>query len=249
MIRAKSVFIRKGCLLTTLAAIVLLAASAGTAAAQPPRVAFTPLRGSVNEGATAAADSEHTLLTVTVRAWGLPAGPAGQDRGGQPTARQQAIDALGDITIETDGIGLREAATLSPVYNTAAALDEDAVFAASDIFQLTVTPVQDDDSRNDEFTLRLRSTESIFTGSSSIPGVERSRRAAASEVYRRWSALVAVLALHDAQAGRCDESRRAVAAVMLNNVQLEPGVPDGRAVRGQPRWPGKFLLGMRGTSR
>ena len=165
MIRAKSVFIRKGCLLTTLAAIVLLAASAGTAAAQPPRVAFTPLRGSVNEGATAAADSEHPLLTVTVRAWGLPAGPAGQDGSGQPTARQQAIDALGDITIETDGIGLREAATLSPVYNTAAALDEDAVFAVSDIFQLTVTPVQDDDSRNDEFTLRLRSTESIFTGS------------------------------------------------------------------------------------
>ena len=165
MTRAKSVFIRKGCLLTTLAAIVLLAASAGTASAQPPRVAFTPLSGSVNEGATADADSEHPLLTVTVRAWGLPAGPAGQDGSGQPTARQQAIDALGDITIETEGIGRREAATLSPVYNTAAALDEDAVFAASDTFQLTVTPVQDDDSRNDEFTLRLRSTESIFTGS------------------------------------------------------------------------------------
>ena len=43
-------------------------------------------------------------------------------------------------------------------------LDEDAVFAASDTFQLTIDPVQDDDSLNDEFTLRLRSTESINTG-------------------------------------------------------------------------------------
>ena len=156
---------RRGYLLTTMAAVVLLVASAGTALAQPPRVAFTPLRGSVNEGATTAPGSEHPLLTVTVRAWGLPAGPAGQDAGGQPTARQQAIDALGDITIETEGIGRREAATISPLYNTAAALDEDAVFAASDTFQATITPVQDDDSLNDEFTLRLRSTKSIFTGS------------------------------------------------------------------------------------
>ena len=156
---------RKDHLNAALAVAVLLAASAGTALAQPPRVAFTPLRGSVNEGATVDADSEHPLLTVTVRAWGLPPGPAGLDADGQPTARQQAIDALGDITIETEGIGRREAATISPVYNTAAALNEDAVFAVSDTFQVTITPVQDDDSLNDEFTLRLRSTESIFTGS------------------------------------------------------------------------------------
>ena len=163
---AKSVFIRTGCLLTTLSAAVLLAASAGTALAQTPRISFIPSSGSVNEGATADANPEHPLLTVTVRAWNLPAGPAGEGGDGQPTARQQAIDALGEITIETEGIGRREAATLSPVYNTPAALDEDAVFAASDTFQLTVTPVQDADSLNDEFTLRLRSTESISTGTS-----------------------------------------------------------------------------------
>ena len=91
-------------------------------------------------------------------------GPAGQGADGQPTARQQAIDALGEITIETEGIGRREAATISPLYDTPAALDEDAVFAASDTFQLTVDPVQDADSLNDEFSLRLRSTESIDTG-------------------------------------------------------------------------------------
>ena len=124
----------------------------------------TPRSDSVNEGARADADSEHPLLAVTVRARGLPAGPAGQGADGQPTTRQQAIDALGEITIETEGIGRHEAATISPVYDTAAALDEDAVFAASDTFQLTVTPVQDDDSLNDEFSLRLRSTESIDTG-------------------------------------------------------------------------------------
>ena len=132
--------------------------------AQSPRIGFTPRSGSVNEGARADADSEHPLLTVTVRARGLPAGPAGEGADGQPTARQQAIDALGEITIETEGIGRREAATISPLYDTPAALDEDAVFAASDTFQLTVDPVQDADSLNDEFSLRLRSTESIDTG-------------------------------------------------------------------------------------
>ena len=155
---------RKDHLLTALTVALLLAASAGTALAQSPRIAFTPRSGSVNEGATAATDAEHPLLTVTVRAWNLPAGPAGEGADGQPTARQQAIDKLGEITIETEGIGRREAATISPVYDTPAALDEDAVFAASDTFQLTVTPVQDSDSLNDEFTLRLRSTESIDTG-------------------------------------------------------------------------------------
>ncbi len=155
---------RKRHLFTALTAALLLAASAGTALAQSPRIGFTPRSGSVNEGATADADSEHPLLTVTVRAWGLAAGPAGEGADGQPTARQQAIDALGEITIETEGIGRREAATISPAYNTRAGLDEDAVFAASDTFQLTITPVQDDDSYNDAFRLRLRSTESISTG-------------------------------------------------------------------------------------
>ena len=155
---------RKGCLLATLAAAVLLAASAGTALAQPLRIGFVALRGSVNEGATVDADSEHPLLKVTVRAWGLPAGAVGEGADGQPTARQQAIDALGEITIETKGIGGRQAATIFPVYDTDAALDEDAVFAESDTFHVTITPEPDVDSKNDEFTLWLRSTEPIQTG-------------------------------------------------------------------------------------
>ena len=164
MTKARSIFMRKGNLLAAVAVALLLLASTGTASAQPPRIGFTPVSGSVNEGATANADSEHPLLRVTVRAWGLPAGAAGVGADGQPTERQQAIDALGEITIETDGIGGGRAATISPVYDTATALDEDAVFAASDTFRLTVTPVPDDDSTNDEFTLRLLSTESIQTG-------------------------------------------------------------------------------------
>ena len=150
--------------LAALTLAALLAASAGTALAQPPRIGFLPRTGSVSEGATADPDSEHPLLTVNVRVWGLPAGPAGNGADGRPTARQQAIDALGDITIETEGIGRREAATIAPVYDTAASLDEDAAFADRDTFQLTVTPVQDDDSLNDSFSLRLRSTERINTG-------------------------------------------------------------------------------------
>ena len=157
-------FTRDGYLLTPLAATVLLSMSSGTALAQSPRIGFSPSTGSVNESATAEGDSDRPLLKVTVRAWGLPAGPAGDGADGQPTARQQAIDALGEITIETEGIGGGRAATISPAYDIPSALDEDTVFAASDTFQLTVTPVQDDDSKNDEFILRLRSTEPIQTG-------------------------------------------------------------------------------------
>ena len=156
-------FMRNRCLFTTLATAALCAMLAAPALAQP-RIGFTPIIGSVNEGATSDADSEHPLLTVTVRVWGLPAGPAGQGADGQPTARQQAIDALGEVTIETEGIGGSGAATISPVYDTAGTLDEDVVFADSEFFRLTVTPVQDDDSKDDVFTLRLRSTESIRTG-------------------------------------------------------------------------------------
>ena len=155
---------RTGHLLTTLAAAVLLAGSVGTAFAQPPRIGFVPASGSVNEGATADADAEHPLLKVTVRTWGLPGGAAGEAADGQPTDRQQAINALGEITIETEGIGGGQAATVSPVYDTDAALDEDAVFADSDTFQVIITPVPDADSKNDEFTLWLRSTEPIQTG-------------------------------------------------------------------------------------
>ena len=119
----------------------------------------------MNEGATADADSEHPLLIGDRQG----VGPA---RGSGRRGRRRSADrapaapstALGEITIETEGIGRREAATISPVYDTPAAFDEDAVFASSDTFQLTVTPVQDADSLNDEFTLRLRSTESISTG-------------------------------------------------------------------------------------
>ena len=67
MTRPRSISMRKGFLLTTLAAAVLLAASAGTASAQSPRLGFTPRSGSVNEGARADANSEHPLLTVTVQ--------------------------------------------------------------------------------------------------------------------------------------------------------------------------------------
>ena len=44
---------RKRHLFTALTAALLLAASAGTALAQSPRIGFTPRSGSVNEGARA----------------------------------------------------------------------------------------------------------------------------------------------------------------------------------------------------
>ena len=55
----------------------------------------------------------------------VPPAPRGHAANGQPTARQQAIDALGETTIETDGIGRREAGTrnIVPRATPSAAVD------------------------------------------------------------------------------------------------------------------------------
>ena len=69
----RSTYMRKGYMLTALAAAVLLAASSGTASAQS--VGFTVSSGSVAEAASLESGALEGPLMITIRATGLPANP------------------------------------------------------------------------------------------------------------------------------------------------------------------------------
>ena len=70
---ARSTYMRKGYLLTALAAAVLLAASPGTASAQS--IGFTASSGSVAEAASLEGGALEGPLRITIKASGLPANP------------------------------------------------------------------------------------------------------------------------------------------------------------------------------
>ena len=137
MTKARSIFMRKGNLLAAVAVALLLLASTGTASAQPPRIGFTPVSGSVNEGATANADSEHPLLRGDRKGVGPARGPRRREDAERSTDRASA----GYRRSRRDHYRDRRASVAAspplflPEYDTDAALDEDAVFAESDTFQ------------------------------------------------------------------------------------------------------------------
>ena len=70
----RSTFMRRGYLLTALSALLLLAASSGTASAQS--VGFTASSGSVAEAASLESGALEGPLMITISASGLPANPA-----------------------------------------------------------------------------------------------------------------------------------------------------------------------------
>ena len=157
----RTIFRRKGYLLTALAAAVLLAASSGTALAQTPSVGFVTLSGSVAEEATRAANKPD-LLTVKVRTTGLPGGPDGQDEDSMPTPRQRALTALGTIQVRLIGIETNQIAG-----NNYTAGTRTFDFSEENEITLTISPPADQDTNwNDEtFTMQLQSNMNVNTGS------------------------------------------------------------------------------------
>ena len=139
----RSTYMRKGYLLTALAAAVLLAASSGTALAQQsPSVGFVGSSGTVAENATAASTTPD-LLKVTVGISGVPA--SGDER-------TMALTALGAITIREDPDTLEIMPTT---------LD----FTRDDEVVLTITPPAGDNNWKDEkYTLKLVSDKNVETG-------------------------------------------------------------------------------------
>ena len=86
---ARSTYMRKGYLLTALAAAVLLAASPGTASAQS--IGFTASSGSVAEAASLEGGALEGPLRITISASGLPA---------NPTSRAAILEA---VTLTVNG--------------------------------------------------------------------------------------------------------------------------------------------------
>ena len=152
---ARTIFRRKGYLLTALAAAVLLAASSGTAWAQTPGVGFVTTSGSVDEKASVS-PSTPGLLTVTVRASGLPGGAIGVDPAtSEPTPRQSALTALGTISYAvTNAAGNVESQAIvaSPIGNLN--------FNNTDEVVLTITPLAagDPNWNNESYSIKLQST-------------------------------------------------------------------------------------------
>ena len=70
----RSTYMRKGYLLTALAAAVLLAASSGTAYAQRVTIGFVDTSGEISEKAYLNANSLTDPQSLTVRVQGLPCG-------------------------------------------------------------------------------------------------------------------------------------------------------------------------------
>ena len=71
---ARSTYMRKGYLLTALAAAVLLAASSGTAYAQRVSIGFDGTSGMIRENATVIEDALLPPQRITVRVQGLARG-------------------------------------------------------------------------------------------------------------------------------------------------------------------------------
>ena len=149
---SRTIFMRKGYLLTALAVAVLLTASSGTALAQS--VGFVGKAGDVAENASAAVDTP-AALTVTVRATDVERTNA--DGTARTDIAGAATDQLGDVTLDFTG-------DITVMRGTAAVVSGGAIsagFADSDDVKLTILPsaaASDTDWANDTALLTLGSS-------------------------------------------------------------------------------------------
>ena len=136
---ARTTFMRRGYLLTALAAAVLLAASAGPAWAQNQSVDFSVTSGTVPEGVAATA---RTAFTVTITRAGTDA----------------ETPFSGDVTLRHDQTGgLGTAAGQFQLHDFAGAVVDPAVALAfvRDEFTLVVVQAADNDWEDETITLEL----------------------------------------------------------------------------------------------
>ena len=142
---ARTTFMRRGYLLTALAAVVLLAASAGTASAQSPSIGFVGSAGTVAENASTS-PSTPAPLRVTLSVSNLP------DDNPATTANERT-DALGTVAVAMVPAGGLTVGGL-PAGVTVADVSE--AFAASDTATFTVVPAaQDTNWKNEVVSLTL----------------------------------------------------------------------------------------------
>ena len=142
----RTTFLRRGYLLTALAAAVLLAASPGTALAQSVGVGFVGSSGSVAENATSAPTTP-ALLKVKVRVTGLPG-----ENATDPTRASVITSKLGNITYE-----IRDAANAT-ADQISVAPTGNLDFSSNDEVTLTITPTADNNWKNEKYTITLDSS-------------------------------------------------------------------------------------------
>ncbi len=182
---ARTIFRRKGYLLTALAAAVLLAASSGTAWAQTPSVDFEDTSVTVREGAVdpATNDTGNPHVSVNVIVSGLPSGAIGTSSAGVDTPRREAIKVLGSLTFsvaqqtdtEVSQISLvveevDQEPVLVPVELIGRPEDDDALknplekaLELDDKIRLTLSaaaPVEDTNWNDESFTVSVTSDSS-----------------------------------------------------------------------------------------
>ena len=168
---ARTTFMRRGYLLTALAAAVLLAASSGTAYAQTS-VGFTASSGSVAEAASLEGGALEGPLTITIRATGVPASPA------QRTAVLDAVTLTVNGAIRYDKISAasgRPANAAADAAGTRAAPADIAIaatdFNASNEASLVVIQGQNGTTDGNWLDERMQFTLTAGAGVSISPNV------------------------------------------------------------------------------
>ena len=126
----RSTFMRRGYLLTALSALLLLAASVGTASAQLS-IGFVGTSGSVSETASVAQDALSGPLEIKIRVSGLH--PVGDPR------RSGDIDDLGTVPLAHTGVDVMRVTSTNPRVEVTAA-DLASLFAGTDEVTLVVAP-------------------------------------------------------------------------------------------------------------
>ena len=139
----RTTFLRRGYLLTALAAAVLLAASPGIASAQ--EVSWSTSKADAYEGASAAANTP-ALLTVTVTRTG--------------TVPQDSTEDAYWGTISVLGLGDNDGVALTNVPGAGTIGNDGAITWINNGASVMIAGDADDDWLDDELTLRLRSTQS-----------------------------------------------------------------------------------------
>ena len=154
---ARSTYMRKGYLLTALAAAVLLAASSGTAWAQS--VEFDVTTAEVLEGSAGTAGTDPPALRVTVTRSPRPTPPTPDDVGAISVATNP--DAAG---LTTMGVGIMQVPT--PGFGEPVALDGGVIAfnPSSNQAVLVITKAEDDDWDSESITLSLRADAGTSIG-------------------------------------------------------------------------------------
>ena len=146
----RTIFTRKGYLLTALAAAVLLAASLGTASAQS--VEFSATTAEVLEGSAGTGATDPAALRVTVTRSAPPPAPIPDNVGAVTLAYSATLTSVGVTVTQVPAAGFGD-----PIAIPDTGID----FGADNQATLLITQAEDDDWDSESLTLSLRANVGV----------------------------------------------------------------------------------------